>query len=277
MPVAFLVLHALLAALAVALPLLLARRARALLVAGLALGLPAQLAVARWPSVLAVTGWSDALFVSELYLQFALWIATSAIVAQPPGRPRRRTAALALVLVVAGARATSLPLRAPPPLTGPARVKDGVVLQSAPSSCAAAAAATLLRALSIDPDATEADLARLCLTRPDRGTSDLGLFRGVARSAPGRRVRFARPGLDGLRRLGRPAIIGVGLDPARVDEPLRSVLRDECGWDEGVAHAVVLFALEGDAAVVGDPRIGRERWSLTHFVALWDGSALVID
>src|SRR5258706_16390055 len=102
---------------------------------------------------------------------------------------------------------TGVPGRAPPPLERPGRVgPDGVVRQTEDSSCAPAAAATLLRALGLEPDATEADLARDCLTNPRRGTSDLGLFRGLARHAQGRAVRFTTPGLDGLRGRRAPAI-----------------------------------------------------------------------
>lgn len=277
MPIAWLIVHALVAALATGLPLVAcrqARRARAGLGVGLVL-LGGQLALVRWPWLLAATGWSEVVFVSELFVPLALLLATCAALAQPPGRARARTAALGAPLVVAAGAATTLPVR-PPDLTRldrPERVKDGVVLQSAPSTCAPAAAATLLRALGVGAD--ERGLATACLTRPDRGTSDLGLFRGVAHAAPGRRVRFAWPG--GLDRLPAPCLVFTGLDPGRVDEPLRSVLRDACGWDEGVVHAVVFFGSDGGEVVIGDPRIGRERWPVEHFEALWTGQALLVE
>lgn len=277
MPVAFVLLHLALALLAAALPWRIApARAKRLVVVALVALLPLQLAVARWPALLAATGWADVVFVSELYVPLALLVASAAVRAQPPGRARTRTAGLALVLVVAAARTTSLPL-VRPPLVLQARVRDGVVLQTAPSSCAAAAAATLVRALGVDPAATEADLARECLTRPDRGTSDLGLYRGLSRACPGRRVRFARPTLDALRARAAPCLVTVGLEPARVGEPLRSLLRERAGWDEGVAHAVVLLRVDARTVEVGDPRFGRETWPLEHFLALWDGSALLVD
>jgi hypothetical protein len=280
-PASFLALHLLLAALAVGLPVALLRArprgARALLLTAVLGGVPLQTALLRWPWLLARPGWPDAVFVSDVWVELALLVATAGAVAQPAGRARVRTALFGLVLVGVAARATTLPLRAPRPLTAPVRVKDGVVLQGAPSSCAAAAAATLVRALGVDPTATEADLARLSLTRPERGTSDLGLYRGLSLACPGRRVRFAWPGLDGLRARTTPCILFVGLDPSRVQDPLRSVLRDQCGWTEGVEHAVVLFRLDGQGAEIGEPRLGRERWPLEHFVALWGGEALVVE
>lgn len=280
-PAPFLVLHLALLALCAGTPWRLGRdrpdRARSLLGLTVVVLLPLQLAATRWPSLLAATGWADVVFVSQLYVPLAALAASAALRAQPAGRARVRTAVLAAALVGCAVAATSLPLRAPRRIDRPLRVKDGVVLQSAPSSCGAAAAATLVRALGVDATATEADLATLCLTRPDRGTSDLGLFRGLSRACPDRRVRFASPTLDALRARTSPCLVSVGLDPSRVADPLRTVLREECGWDEGVLHAVVLFDLDERRAVIGDPRFGREEWSLEHFVALWDGTALVVE
>lgn len=280
MPPGFMALHGLLVLAAVAGPWTLCRRrpagARRLLGAGLLVGLPLQLVVARWPWLLARTGWPDVVFVSELFVPLALLVATSAALAQERRAARVRTLLLAVPLVGAAWAATTLPLRAPDlrALDAPPRVKAGVVLQSAPSSCAAAAAATLLRALGVDPQATERDLAVACLTRPDRGTRDLGLFRGLARACPGRRVRFVAPArVEDLR---APCLVFCGLDPARVQEPLRAVLRDQAGWTEGVSHAVVLFAAHADTVELGDPRFGRERWPRAHFDALWSGRALVV-
>ncbi len=281
MPPGFLVLHALLAAAAIAVPWAACRRrpagARRLLGAGLLVGLPVQLLVAHAPWRLAATGWSDVVFVSELFVPLALLLATSAALAQERHGPRARTLALGVPLVGAACAATTLPLSPPDlrELDGPPRLKDGVVLQRAASSCAAAAAATLLRATGLDPAVTELDLARACLTRPGRGTSDLGLFRGLSRACADRTVRFVAPArLEDLR---TPCLVFCGLDPARVHDPLRTVLREQAGWDEGVSHAVVLFAVGAHAVEVGDPRIGRERWPRAHVDALWDGRALVLD
>lgn len=281
MPTSFLLLHLLLAAAAVLVPWAACRRrpagARRLLGAGLLVALPVQLLVQREGWRLAACGWADVVFVSELFVPIALWVVTSAALAQERRGPRARTLALGLPLVGAAAAATTLPVLAPDlsALERP-RMKDRVVLQSAPSSCAAAAAATLVRALRVDAGATERELAALCLTRPARGTSDLGLFRGLSLACAGRRVRFVAPArADDLR---TPCVVFCGLDAGgRVEEPLRSVLRDACGWSEGVTHAVVLLSVGADAVEIGDPRFGRERWPREHFDALWDGRALVVE
>lgn len=117
-------------------------------------------------------------------------------------------------------------------------------------------------------------MAEACLTRPDRGTSDLGLFRGLARACPGRRVRFVEAAR--VEDLPAPCLVLCGLDPTRVEDPLRAVLRDEAGWSEGVVHAVVFFGVDARSVEVGDPRFGRERWPREHFDALWSGRALVV-
>lgn len=249
--------------------------------------LPLQVAAGRFPWVLAnVSQWGDLQLLLDAWLPLALLVAVSALLAQPAGGARLRTGLLAALLVVAALVVQLRALAAPPPLpdAGPrsGAIRDGVVLQSAPSSCGAAAAATLLRALALDPAATEAELAPRCRTDPRRGTSDLGLQRGLLRSAPERTVRFAWPGLDGLRARRAPCLVFVGLDEGAATTPEhRAVLRDRCGWSEGVSHAVVFYEMsrdaEGDCVWIGDPRIGRERWPLRDFVALWGGMALVVD
>lgn len=263
-----------------------AAQARALVLVAVLVWLPLQVAAGRFPWTIAnVTQWPDLLFLLDAWLPLALVIAVAAVRAQPPAA-RVRTGVVSALLVGVALVVQLRALRDPPPLAGAgsrsSAVRTGVVLQSAPSSCGAAAAATLLRALAVDPAATEADLAVRCRTDGWRGTSDLGLFRGLRLSAPGREVRFVWPGLDGLRARTTPCLVFVGLDEGAATTPEhRAVLRDQCGWSEGVSHAVVFYGLardaEGDCVWIGDPRIGRERWPLRDFVALWGGMALEVD
>lgn len=261
------------------------RAARALAAVTLLVGVPAQLAALRWPWLLALSGWPDVVLWSELWVHLALVLAISATLAQPAGGARRRTAALALVLLGVAVWATTWPPLGTPAL-GPSRVDpDGVVRQTSGSSCAAAAAATLLRRLEIDPAASEAGLAALCLTDPRRGTRDLGLYRGLRLAAPGRSVRFTAPDPDALRTRARACLVFVGLRPGCTADPaLYALLRDRCGWTEGELHAVVLERIEpgragepDTVAVVDDPRCGRERWDLAHFQALYTGQALEVE
>ena len=158
--------------------------------------------------------------------------------------------------------------------------------QSETSSCAPAAAATLLRTLNVAPTVTEAELAKHCYTDPLLGTSDLGLYRGMRLSAPDHLVRFRSRDLASLKTLQQPCIVFVGLDRDRVGDPeLFAFLRDKCNWTEGESHAVVCFGFGRDArdgnswdvAVIGDPSYGVERWGLEHFAVLWDGTTLEIE
>lgn len=261
------------------------RVARGVALGALVVGVPLQLALLRWPHVLALSGWADVVLWSELWVHLALVLGLSGTLAQPAGGARTRTAVLGAALLTVAALATTWPPLTPPAL-GPGRVDpQGVVRQTAGSSCAAAAAATLLRRLGVDPQASERTLAARCLTDPRRGTRDLGLYRGLRLSAPGRAVRFAHPDLAGLRALARPCLVFVGLRPGCTPDPhLYALLRDRCGWSEGELHAVVFrgFAPGGggeepEVALIDDPRCGFERWGRSHFAALYAGQALLLE
>lgn len=212
--------------------------------------------------------------------------------AQTPARPSRaaqaRRGLLGAALVGLAIYASPLPWIPPQPLPSSSWTDLGepahpVVRQSADASCAAAAAATLLRTQGIAPLASESDLARLCWTHPREGTGALALWRGLSLAAgPEHRVRYAWPSLDELA--GRaPCLIRVGLSDQVQDPELRRVLEEECGWPPDEAHAVVFYGFDAGrsgeeerVALIGDPRIGFERWGITHFRALWQGLTLEI-
>ncbi|RMG16856.1 MAG: hypothetical protein D6731_05250 [Planctomycetota bacterium] len=301
MPAPYLAAHALLFLGSLGCGAWLRRRSpRATAVSGgllLCLGLPVQLFVLSQPRLLAaLVPWPDLFFFHDLLVHFAGFLAGAALAGAEGRGGRARAAALSLaILACAGVEARRVAL-APPPVPAPsggqepARLRPGepfVLRQSQPATCAPAAAATLLRALGLAPQATEAGLARLCFTDPLRGTHDLGLFRGLSLSAPTHRVRFARLLLDDLLARRRPCLVFVGLSRARAkDERLFAYLRDRCNWREDEVHAVVFFGTEpspGTApngpprVVIGDPNYGVERWGLDHFSVLWDGWALLVD
>lgn len=292
MPWLYVVAHGVSALAAGLVTLAVARRRRrvalAIAVAALALGVPLQLVVRGRPHLLAqATCWPDVIHFAAAWLQLAVVLAVAAVLAQPtePRAVRWRTGALGAVAVAAALFA--MPWRRPPVerLGRPYVDADGIVRQTLPTTCGAAAAATLLRALRVEPDASEGELARRCLTDPRLGTTELGLFRGLAVSAPGREVRYRSLDLDGLRRLGQPAVILVNLERGRVADPeLYRLLRDECGWIEDVPHAVVWYGTERgrpgeqpEVARIGDPRNGLERWGMNHFEALWTGLVLTVE
>lgn len=253
----------------------------ALLLAAL---LAAFLALRRWPEGVAnALPHPDLVFFSDLIPHCALGLAVLAARSGRTRAARVRRGVLGGLLFALGLYASEVPFVARALDLGQGRVDltgaHPVVRQSTPSSCAAAAAATLLRASHRDPEASEQELAAACLTDPRRGTHPLGLWRGVSLRS-GSLARYTFPSLEELR--GRaPCLLRVGLTDRITDPELYRVLRDQCGWPEGQSHAVVLFGFapggpgeDAEVALIGDPRLGFERWGLTHFRALWHGVAL---
>ena len=157
----------------------------------------------------------------------------------------------------------------PPPTDD--RWKDGVCWQTSSASCSAAAAATLLRAHGID--ATESEMAQLCLTRSG-GTPMHGLYRGLKLKTAGTawRVEPFRADVDSLRKEARPVILSVRLDNGEGVDPR---YEQAWGWTPGVSHTVVLFGFRPDQKVeVGDPSVGREHWRVQDVDVLWHGDAI---
>jgi hypothetical protein len=186
-----------------------------------------------------------------------------------PGRALRKAALVVPLVALCGVRSYGRIFGEPPPLED--RWKAGVCRQTSHASCSAAAAATLLRAHGID--ATEAEMARLCLTRR-AGTTMHGLYRGLAlktRGTPWRAEAF-RGDVDALRRDGRRAILSVRLDPGGgVDERYERLW----GWTPGVSHTVVFLGFRSDGKTdVGDPAVGREHWRVEDVRVLWHGDGV---
>lgn len=184
-----------------------------------------------------------------------------------------RRAAWLLVLGGFSAFAVVHPLLGDPPNCGDQWTDDGICLQSTEDTCAPACAATLLRQYGID--ATEREMAELCLTR--EGTSWLGLYRGLKLKTRGTpwKVEVVRCHIEQLVRTdSQPMILMVGIDHAAGDN---ADLRDEDGWIPGVGHAVVLrrFNDRGRVEVLDpSPAIGRDEWTTNELRQLWRGSAL---
>lgn len=251
----------------------------------LCVGLGASLSLRLWPERVAnALPHPDLVYFSDLTPHCALALALLATRSGAQRAERLRRALLGSLLVGVALYASEVPFLARSLDLGPGRVDRRapaypVVRQSTPSTCAAAAAATLLRASGRAPRADERALAAACLTDPRRGTHPLGLWRGLS-VASGAPARYTFPSLDELRQRA-PCLLRVGLSDRIRDPELYRVLRDECGWPEGQSHAVVLFGFapggpgeDVEVALIGDPRLGFERWGLTHFRALWHGVAL---
>jgi len=165
-----------------------------------------------------------------------------------------------------------------PPLTRVTGWRNGVCLQTSPSSCSAASAATLLHAFGIS--ATEPEMAEICLTRED-GTSMLGVYRGLRRKSEGTDLQvkvIAHGSIAELRRVVTqgPVLLSVGLDrwPGPDIDPR---YQRDWGWVPGMHHAVVLFGILPDGRLdMGDPSVGREKWRAESLDVLWHGQALYL-
>ena len=281
MPFLYALIHLLLAGGAfVAALLLLYRRARlgpALGLAGLAiigvgLGLEGRsdfaMRLAGWPDLVFFTNWA---LTGAALLLAALWNQSREPFA------RARAAVITPVVLVIALWSYAWYFRPlPPNLTGEADAR-GFCRQSTPDSCSAAAAVTLLA--QYDVEATEAEMARLCLTREGYGSPPLGLFRGLARKAQSANLRPRFRVLDDWRDLGGlggPSIISVGVARNATAAVKRHLARG--GWRPGLRHAVLVLKVmpEREEVRVFDPSVGLEMWPTADLEHLWDGRALIL-
>lgn len=157
--------------------------------------------------------------------------------------------------------------------------EDGYCMQTTLQSCSAAAAATLLKKYEIT--ASEAEMARLCLTRGfdgvmQEGTSWPGLYRGLKLKTEGTDFDvevFEESVDDFVRNFTAPSIVFVGVPK---DGRVPPAFADESGWMPGVRHSVVLVdVLPNSLMVVADPASVRfEFWSLDELRYLWLGRGM---
>lgn len=166
-------------------------------------------------------------------------------------------------------------LGAPPETSAAPPGKDGVVIQTSDASCSAASAAALLHAAGLP--ATETELAALCLTRSS-GTPMLGVYRGLRHktaSSPWRVRVLSLASVAQLRAATKtsPVLISVGLDRWQRGYDPRYVT--QWGWTPGKRHAVVVFGFLPDGKLdMGDPSVGREKWSAESLETLWNGEGI---
>ncbi len=184
----------------------------------------------------------------------------------PGGAVRRSLTIVPLACIALYAAYGRLP--GSPPACGNAW-RNGVCLQTTGSTCSAACAATVLKAHGIE--ATEAEMAALCLTR-DSGTTPLGLFRGLKKKTAGTSwdvEAFSWTAMDLRRPETAPAILDIRLSPKALKDP--RYIRD-WGWTPGTFHTVVFFGFSPDGKIeMGDPSVGREKWGEESLRTLWSG------
>lgn len=149
-----------------------------------------------------------------------------------PDSTNRTLLLLKALAIVAAASATGLAMDqlgwysgVPADLQASNVDENGVVRQTSMYTCGPSAAATLLRKMGIQPDATEAQLAPLCMTRRRDGATTLGIAIGLKTlAAPsGWRVRIVETDWEEFRRLKKPvlaamnehALVVMQTDPAK--------------------------------------------------------------
>ncbi|OUX49760.1 MAG: hypothetical protein CBE43_09130 [Rhodopirellula sp. TMED283] len=148
---------------------------------------------------------------------------------------------------------------------------DGICLQSHISTCAPAAAVTLLRNAGII--AEERDLVRVCSTS-EQGTESLGLYRGVRiySNTVFHKVCVASSNTDvwiSGRQLPNLSIVNFKASNGGFPNQLFASRRDR--------HAVVVFGRNDTGGwVIGDPAFGKTTWSDEEFQARFTGEALYV-
>jgi hypothetical protein len=149
---------------------------------------------------------------------------------------------------------------------------DEVCMQSNKASCSACAAATLLVHHGIPAD--EAEMMDLCLTGAT-GTPSLGLYRGLKLKTAGTpyEVEAFQTDIESLLDSEElPAILLVMLQLGADVDPR---YENEWGWTPGLGHAVVCYGRAGsDRVMIGDPSVGREKWTIKDLQVLWHGEGL---
>ena len=149
--------------------------------------------------------------------------------------------------------------------------RDGVCLQGHESTCAPAAATTLLRMNSIA--VTERDMIRFCLTS-QHGTEPLGLYRGLklATQNSGRDLQIAtNDPHQWVSQNQLPNVALIKFSRASESESVHHLL-----GRRGEGHAVVVIDFEDGHWIIGDPAVGEVRWTDEDFRKRFTGDAIYL-
>jgi hypothetical protein len=163
------------------------------------------------------------------------------------------------------------PVLAPLQLSS-AQWRQGICLQSHSSSCAPAAAATLLRLHGID--ATERELSRVCLTSR-QGTEPLSLFRGLNVASRHSRIGPAVASADARSWVELEQLPNIALVQFERMGPRRPL--DRLLGPRGEGHAVVVLGRTSDNHwSIADPAFGKTVWTDEQFQQRFTGDALYL-
>ena len=249
------------------------RRPRAALLVAAAMLLALFVLFVRGDARLArLVPWSAAIVATDVTLPLAAAIAVLLWPILPKPKWRKSLVAAAIVLAggVASFDALRLAMLGPPPTRDLWR--GNVAMQATRVTCGPAAAATLLRTAGIE--AGETGLAVDCLTHSS-GSPTLGIWRGLSLATRGSDVRPIVVTGDPLA-AGRPVLVAVGLPRWSAGDVDPRYERD-WGWEPGQQHVVVIFGVNDDGSLdVGDPAVGRERWSRAALDELYRGAAFAL-
>ena len=144
-------------------------------------------------------------------------------------------------------------------INGPAQVNGVLVRQSLNYTCGPSACATLLRAAGIDSNASEDEMAVLCMTRPHAGSSVLGMAAGLKAktAAQGWRVKIVAPEWPEFMTLHKPAVCAMTFN--------------------GSPHVVVALEVDPEKGIhVADP-VGVNSWvPFNEFKSEFNGDVVVV-
>ena len=164
------------------------------------------------------------------------------------------------------------------PFAAPANVDphgqwhNGVCLQSHPSTCGAASAATLLSRRGVPT--TEIEMIDACLTSR-AGTVPLGLYRGIALKAERTGHRAAVASREPNQWIGRGQLPNVAL--VKFDRSQRPSSPARLLGPHGEGHAVTVIGRADDGRwIIGDPAVGRIYWSDEEFRSYFTGDAIYL-
>lgn len=227
-----------------------------------------------WASLLptpSVVFWAN---LMPILLAFTAGISSTVIKLRHWGR-HGTVVAMSLMTMAYILTPVMRPLVAPALIADKSFWRDGVCLQSHPSTCAPAAAATLLRSAGID--ATEQMLLKPCLTS-EFGTEPLGLFRGLAVLSETRSVKPNVVTADPLFWQSGDQLPNISL--VRFEEAASAtqaglIPRNLFAGPRGEGHAIVVLGRDPRGNwIILDPAFGRTLWSDETFRGRFTGDAI---
>jgi hypothetical protein len=222
----------------------------------------------------AIVPAASVIFVSNLMpmlLSFAAGLASEATALTRFSRPIAITSFLALATAY-GLTPYARPIVYPVELGVETAWRSDVCLQSHSSTCAPAAAVTLLRLGGMT--ATERQLVNLCLTS-SHGTEPLGLYRGLAIAVEhsSRRACVARSNPHDWA--GSEQLPNISL--VRLGESGHSGASHWLLGPQSEGHAIVVFDRDKDGNwLIADPAFGKTKWTDEQFCERFTGDAIYL-